>query len=238
MKLRWACRFVCALGVVNASAAQPQWGGAVVLNSTYLSRGVSRSDGDPSISAELHGAFRSGWSIGVLALSSKVGPLRSVTAEISATLGFARPLNENWAAHVALTRYTSPWSALPRLYEYDELTADLIYRERLYLTASFSPNTSRVVPGQGLVWNRDASSLEASYQQSLAAHLRGVLGIGYYDLHDLVGAGYWYSSVGLSTRHGAWRADLSYVATDHVAKRISYGGAADNRVLASLIFSF
>jgi uncharacterized protein (TIGR02001 family) len=238
MNWRWVCRIACALGAVNASAAEPQWGGSVVLNSTYLSRGVSRSASDPSVSAELHADFRSGWSAGILASSSKVGPTNSGTAEISATLGFSRPLNDNWVGHVALTHYTSPWSALPRLYEYDELSADLIYRERLYLTASFSPNTSRVAPGPRLVWNRNASSFEASYQQSLAAHLRGVLGIGYYDLQDLIGTGYWYSSVGISASRGRWRADLSYVATDSVAKRISYGGDADNRVLASLIVSF
>jgi uncharacterized protein (TIGR02001 family) len=228
----------CLLLAPLASAAPPQWGGSAVLASDYLQRGVSRSQEEPALSGELHMQSGHGLFAAVWASTTRARDADATTVELSATLGISRPLGEDWTGRLGVTHYESPWASFPGFYSYDEVSADLIYRERLYLGISFSPDTSRYSPTRGPVWNRNAAAYEAGYQQTFTNHLRGSAGIGYYDLTNLFDKGYWYGSAGVSLTQGRWRLDLSYVATSDSAKRLSYEGVADNRALASLTVSF
>lgn len=238
MNRRLLCLWSCLLLAPMARAAPPQWGGSIVLSSDYLLRGVSRSDEEPAFSTELHTQWSNGVFAGIWASTARPRTQAATTMEFSATLGYAHTLGENWLARTSFSHYETPWSSVPGFYAYDELTVDVIYLERLYLSASFSPNTSRYAPLWGPAWHRNAAAYEASYQHAFTPLIHGALGLGYFDLSDLFGDGYWYSSAGLALNRGHWRLDLSYVITSGAAKRLTYGGSADNRALASLSYSF
>jgi uncharacterized protein (TIGR02001 family) len=219
-------------------AGAPQSGGSVTASSNYLLRGVSRSSNDPALSAELHTQFTNGLFGNLWASTSRPRTADDTSAELAATLGIALPVSDSWSARLTYTHYESPWSSRTGFYRYDEISADFSLRDRLYLSASYSPNTSRYAPGYGPVWNRDASAFEASYQQPLTATLRAHAGAGYYDLSALYGEGYWYSSAGLGWHRGKWAIDLSLVWPDAAARRLSYERAAEKRLLGSLSFAF
>jgi uncharacterized protein (TIGR02001 family) len=233
-----SCLAGCLLAATAAHAAPPQWGGSVTLASNYLLRGVSRSSNDPALSAEVHAQFNGNFFAGVGVITSRYVPAADVTAELSATLGFAAPLNENWIGRISVTHYESPWSALPDFYRYDELTAELTWRDRWRISASYSPNTSRYAPVYGPVWHGKAIGFESSYQQPLHAGLQAFAGVGYYDLSDLFGDGYWYGSLGVSLTRQHWQFDLSWVMPEATAQSLSYPGTAGQRLLATLTRNF
>jgi uncharacterized protein (TIGR02001 family) len=236
---RWMlCLLACVAPLPQAMAAAAQWGGSVTLSSNYLLHGVSRSNNDPALAAELHGQFATGWFGSLWASTSRARAADDTSVEFGATVGFVLPLDDDWSTSWNFSHYESPGLAFADFYRYDELKFDLRFRERLLLSASYSPNTSRFAPAYGPVWHRNAAAFEATYQQPVGRHLRGYLGAGYYDLSGLFDGGYWYSSLGLGWTSEHWSVDLSYVVPDGAARRLSYPHMADRRALASLGFAF
>jgi uncharacterized protein (TIGR02001 family) len=231
MQRLWSCLAGCLLLAPLAQAASPQWGGSVTLSSNYLLRGVSHSSNDPALSAEVHAQFNGNVFASVGLITSRFNPNADTTPELSATLGIAGPLGEDWIGRISATHYETPWSAFPDFYRYDELTADLTFRDRWHVSATWSPNTSLYAPGYGPVWHRSTRAYEASYQHRLRPGLQAFAGAGYYDLDDLFGEGYWYGSVGASLTRGRWQFDLSWVMPEATAQRLSWPGTAEARWL-------
>jgi uncharacterized protein (TIGR02001 family) len=229
---------LCALVASPALAAPPQWGGSITASSDYLLRGTSRNYDDPALAAEIHvqsgrGVFASLW-----ASSTKLRYGADTTAEFAATLGYARAINADWSWVGSFTHYETPWSGGGDDYRYNEFTLDVDWRERLLLSVSWSPDTSRYAPPLGWARGRSAWAYEAGYQQGLPHHLRAYAGAGYYDLSQLYGSGYWYGSMGLGWSWRRWQVDTSYVIPAEAARRLSYPGAAQRRVVASVGFHF
>lgn len=233
-----SCLLGCLLVAPLAQAASPQWGGSVTLSSNYLLRGVSHSDNDHALSAEVHAQFSGNFFASAGLITSRVPPQAETTPELSATFGVAGPLSEDWVARLSITHYETPWSTYPDFYRYDELTAELTWRDRWHLSATWSPNTSLYAPIYGPVWHARTGAYEASYQRPLRPGLQAFAGVGYYDLHDLFGEGYWYGSVGASLTRGRWQFDLSWVMPEATAQRLSYPGTAEQRLMAALTRTF
>lgn len=238
MLRRLTCLCLCLLLLPQLQAAAPDWGGSLVLSSDNLMRGTSRSSSDPALAGELHLQHASGWFGSLWASTSHVRPSDPTTVDIAATLGYSTALSEDWSLRGSYTHYESPWQNLSGFYTYDEFTADLRYRESLLLSVSFSPNTSRFGSAFGPVFHRNALAYEASWQQPLGGALRANLGMGYHDLSDLFGVGYWYGSAGLSWSGPHWRLDAAYVVAADRADKVSYVGDGGQRVLLSVGYVF
>lgn len=238
MKIRILCGIACLLPLAELTVAAPQTGATFTASSNYLLHGVSRSSNDPALSAEVHTQSGSGLFGSLWTSTSRPRRADDTLVELGATLGFALAVDDNWSARLSYSHYESPWSRRPGFYQYDEFSADLRFRDRLFLAASYSPNTSRYAPVYGPVWNRSASTVEASLQQPLANRLRGNIGIGFYDLSALFGEGYWYGSVGLGWSWRRFSLDLAWVVPDTTARRLSYAGVAEKRLLGSASFAF
>lgn len=228
----------CALAALPALAAAPQWGGSITATSNYLLRGTSRNYNDPALSTEIHAEFSQGWFASLWASTTRLRYGASTTAELAGTLGYDGRVTDSWSWVGSFTHYEAPWSGSAAAYSYDEFTLDLDWRERLLLSVTWSPDTSRYAPAYGYVRNRDALAWEASYQQELYPNLRAYAGIGYYDLSALFDSGYWYGSAGLNWAWHRWQVDASYVLPSDAARRLSYPGAARRRAVASLSFNF
>jgi uncharacterized protein (TIGR02001 family) len=235
---RWSMPLLCALVALPALSATPQWSGSITASSNYLLRGTSRNYNDPALSAEVHVEFSPGLFASAWASSTRLRAVDPVTAELAGTLGYTGRISEDWSWVGSFTHYETPWSGDAPEYSYDELTLDMDWRERLLLSVSWSPNTTRYAPAYGWVRNGHAVAWEAGYQQELVPNLRAYAGVGYYDLSDLFGSGYWYGSLGVGWTWRRWQLDASYVLTDDAARRLSYPGAARRRAVASLSFNF
>ncbi|MFO1503996.1 MAG: TorF family putative porin [Steroidobacteraceae bacterium] len=236
---RLCCLILCpCLLWPQARAASPEWGGSLTLASDNLMRGTSRSSSDPALSAELHAQHGSGWLGALWASTSHVRPTDPTVVDFGATLGYGAPLGDDWSLRAALTHYESPWQHRSSFYRYNELAVDLRFREALLFSVSFSPDTSRFASAYGPVWKRKALAYEASWQQRLAGNLGGHAGIGYYDLSDLFGDGYWYGSAGLGWSRSGWQIDASYVIAGHGATALSYVGDGGKRGLFSVAYAF
>ena len=223
---------------VLAQAAPPVWGGSLGLSSNYLVRGVSRSSNDPAVAGEVHVQFGGNFFAGIGAISSRVQPRASTTAELNATAGFAGALNEDWAGRLSATHYETPWSDFAEYYRYDEFSGELAFRDRWFVSVTWSPNTSLYAQGYGPVAHRNTMAYETSYRQPLQQGFSLFAGGGYYDLEDLFYEGYWYGSVGASLIRQRWQFDLSWVMPESAAQHLSYAGAAEQRLLASVSRNF
>jgi uncharacterized protein (TIGR02001 family) len=238
MLRRLSCLCLCLLLLPSLQAASPDWGGSLVLSSDNLLRGTSRSSSDTAFSGELHAQLPSGWLAGLWASTSRVRPADPATVDFAATVGFGAALGDDWMLRGSLTHYESPWQNRSGFYRYNEVTLDVRYRESLLLSASYSPDTSRFASAYGPVWKRNAVSYEASWQHGLRGGLRGHVGVGYYDLSDLFGEGYWYGSTGLSWSRAHWQVDAAYVIAGRRAEALSYLGDGGKRGLFSVGYFF
>ena len=232
---RLACCLLLAAPVTSVAA---QWGGSATFSSDNLLRGVSRSANDPAVSAEGHVQFLQGAFAAVWASTSRVREQDDVSVELAGTIGYGGLLNQDWSLRGSYTHYESPWAEFSDFYRYDEFTLDLRYRTTLLLSVSYSPNTSRYASAYGPVRDRNALAYEASYQREFGARLRAHAGLGYYDLSDLFGEGYWYGSIGLGWTWQHWHLDAALVATDEAAADLSYVEAAGDRALFSVSYVF
>jgi len=241
MKRLWsffAAPLMLGLILGSAQAAPPIWGGSIALSSNYLVRGVSRSSDDPAVSAEVHARFSGNFFAGIGAISSRVQPRASTTAELNVTAGFAGAINEDWMGRISVTHYETPWSDFTDFYRYDEFTGELAFRDRWFVSVTYSPNTSLYAPHYGPVAHRNTMAYESSYRQPFKSGLSAFAGVGYYDLDDLFGEGYWYGSFGASLIRQKWQFDLSWVMPESAAQGLSYPGAAEQRLLASVTRNF
>lgn len=228
---------LCALAL-PAMAATPQWNGSITASSDYLLRGTSRNYNDPALAAEIHAQSSGGTFASLWASSTRLRYGAKTTAEFAATLGHAGSIDEDWSWVGSFTHYETPWSGGGAAYRYNELTLDLDWRERLLLSATWSPDTSRYAPAFGWARDRHAWAWEAGYQQELRRNLRAYAGVGYYDLSNLFGTGYWYGSLGIGWTWHRWQLDTSYVVPGDDARRLSYPGAARHRLVGSVSFNF
>ena len=205
--------------------------------SDYVSRGVTRSAGAPSVQADGHYLWSSGWFAGVSAASIRRTPNSPTTAELTGYFGDTRAFTGTWSGRMTAAHYEYPGITPSQPYNYDELSGSLIYRDRLVLMVTVSPDRG-VDSTRGTVSNRTALAYDLTLHQLLPLGLSANWGVGYYDLHQLVGVGYVYWNAGLGYEVGAVHFDLSYLGTNANAQSLFYDNAATNRLVATVLWGF
>jgi len=203
----------------SAGAADNNWGGSLGVTTDYLYRGLSQTRGTPAVQGGLHMRLPEGWVAGVWSSSVDFNPGKGASVEIDLHAGKLWTLGQDWSAKLGATHYMYPNDGWRRSYDYDELSASLSYQSRLVASATWSPNTSRYSNG-AFVWNRHATSYELSMLQPVSRSWSVGAGLGYYDLTDLLGTGYWYWNAGLTYAIGNLQVDLSHINTDRTATRL------------------
>jgi uncharacterized protein (TIGR02001 family) len=212
-------------------------GGSVAVTSDYVYRGVSQTRGEPALQADIHYASTRGWSAGLWASTVELNAWDGRTGELNAYLGYRWQIHRDWSSKISAVHYEYPWNG-PRFdYDYDEVVGTLGFRNRVFATVAWSFNTSRYST-RGYFSGKNAISYDVATSWPVWKSLSANAGIGYYDLHDVVNAGYLYWSAGLSYDWRSWRADLSYFGTGSQAEALFYGNIAGDRVAASLSWRF
>jgi uncharacterized protein (TIGR02001 family) len=217
--------------------ANDRWGGSLALTSDYRLRGVTQSDGVAALQADVHYDSPSGWMAGLWASSVRLYGQSNETVELNAFLGRQWRLNSDWSAKLVVSHYAHPWDSFAANYDYDDVMLGTAWRDRVFLTATWSPNTS-IVSRYGVAWERSALNYDVTARAPITGRLSGFAGAGYYDLSELVATGYWYGSAGMVYDLPRLHLEVSRVQTSAAAKHLFYGGIADNRWTATLMWTF
>src|ERR1700744_5357291 len=103
------------------AAANDRFGGSAALTSDYRLYGLSQSDGEPAVQAEIHYQSnpdaRSTWFGGLWASSVRLGNDQPRSVQLEACLGYQRALDADWQARLAVGHYAHPWNTLLREYD-------------------------------------------------------------------------------------------------------------------------
>lgn len=221
------------LWLLAEPAAATGFGATLGASSDNVFRGVSESSGDPAVQAGVHYAWAGGAFAGLRAASTKPrsaeGPRD--TLELDTYLGYGFSPAAAWSARVTLIHYAYPWSD-PSRRGYDEVAITASWLERVSLSAAASPNRP------GAYGRRDSAyDYELALRWPLTAAVAVDAGLGYYDLRQVAGTGYAYWSAGATCSSGRVSLALSWIGADANA-RAGYGELAEDRVVASVLWSF
>lgn len=225
----WSCALgVAALAEAGATRGDGSVGGHLDVTSDYVFRGVSQTLGGPAAQADLHYQTASGWFAGVWGSNVNLNHGPGATFEIDAYAGRAWPLGSDWSARIAAVQYIYPNDTEYLRYDYFELAASILYEDRMALTVSWSPNTSRY-SSYGVSRGEPAVTYEIAGQVPLRGPISATGSVGYYDLSQLFGTGYFYGSAGLAAVFRRCRIDLAFFTTEQEATDLFGSEVAGNR---------
>lgn len=222
-----ACGDACAQG----------WGGSAGVVSDYVYRGLSLSSHDPAGQLDLHYRGQSGWYAGLWASSVRRFSFYSTSAEFDPYLGWQWRPAGNWSASLSAVHHNYPWDNPGHRYNYEEATASLGYAGRVFLSASFSPD-SAVETRYRFVSGRAVPAYDLSLYQPLPRAFSVSAGIGYRDLRWAVDSGYVYGNAGLGWDWRGLHLDLSYITTNGTARRLFYDDVAVRSLVGSALWRF
>lgn len=205
---------------------------ALGATSDVVIRGVSLSGNaiSPQLTADYYAAR--GWLLGIAA--NQVRPLddSAESLQLLARAGYGWSLASDWSMQITYLHYAYPRDDYLSDYAHDELSGSLAWRDQLVLSVSASPNAR---------FGRDAREPSFSYDLTarypLSRKISVVAGVGYYDLHRVLGSGYLYGNSGVELLVGSLQLALSYIATSSEAKTL-FGRKASDRWTASAMWHF
>ncbi len=230
---------LCAV-VLTASAAD-RFGGSVGVTSDYRLEGLSLSAGTAAAQAEVHfqqpTEDRGAWYGGLWAATVRLGNQSSSSGQIGAFFGRQWALGPDWLGSVAVSHYAHPWNALLKHYDYDEMTVGASFRDRVKITAAYSPNTD-LYSHYGFIENRRSIAYELAGTTPVRGPLAASAGIGFRDVTSFFGTGYWYGSAGLSYDRGRLHASVLRIQTDTTARALFYHDIVDPAWVGTLLWTF
>jgi len=231
------CRWAAALLILPFSLRThgAEFQGSAGISSDNIFRGLTLSHGNPSAFADVHG-IGNHWVGGISAQTVRLVGRDSTQAQLVTHLGYVQPINTDWTAQLNVRHYDYPWAPYRSRYDYDELSAELGFQNRLSLTIIGSPNdyaySDRRHYGRGA-----AIAAELAGQLPLSYGFEAQFGLGYQDLQQQVGAGYAYWSAGIMWRWHALALAAAYIGTDGTAQRL-FGTRAGHRAVATAMWLF
>jgi uncharacterized protein (TIGR02001 family) len=205
--------------------------GYAILTSDYVFRGVSYSDGHPTLQGGIDASLKSGVYLGFWASAVDIssGPAKR-DFEMNYYFGWGYDVSANWTAGVNVVAYTYPGTIGPIDYDYREYSAVVNFRDRAWFEYSYSPDVFHT--------SRHTHNVEAYGEWPLTGQLLLGLGVGYYDVGALSGTGYAYWQLGVTRPFGRFSVDLRYHDTNRDVRFVSTPDRADARVALSLRVPF
>jgi uncharacterized protein (TIGR02001 family) len=216
-----------------AAGADSEWAGSLVLTSDYVFRGVSQTEGDAAIQADLHWLHRN-WIAGAWGSTVDTNPGPGPTLELNAYAGHRWQLAEAWETKVIAVHYDYPDHSH---WDYDELLTSLAFRDTFTATVAWSPNTSGFSE-RGVVQDRSAFTYELTAHYPWRTAWLVSAGVGYYDLHELFGNGYTFWSAGVSYSAAPFQITLARYGTSGEATQLFGEESADDRWSLDLQWRF
>jgi uncharacterized protein (TIGR02001 family) len=196
------------------------FGGDLALTSDYIYRGLSQSDGNPAVQADLH-ASDGGVFAGVWASTRNPDLIPYANVDLEIYLGKRFDFGSEWSGSLsARSHYYLDASGLPD--DYQEISASIAWLDRWTFSVSAIPNAVRWYEYQRL-GRAPAGVAETSAQWLIYGGLFVTGGVGYYYTSGVGGAppaGYVYGSAGLAYEYRQWRVELGYYFAQNEAQEI------------------
>ena len=247
----------CALGLLAPHAACGQSvGGSLAATSDYIYRGVSQSDGEGALQADLHASSAGGTFAGAWA-STRDSSLEPYTdGEVQIYLGHRFSLGGGWSATVSGRADYFVGGDARHSTDYEELSAAFTWLDRYTLSLTAVPNAVRYEPVVFLLQGQTRQYYEVyrspAYVGDAAGQWllqQGVFGgalyltaaAGYYYAsrpgEDARAVDYLYGNLGLSLEWRRWRLDVGYFAAQRQAAEL-FPYPVANRLAGTVSWQF
>ena len=224
-------------GILGLLAGGPlhahEFHGYVTVVSDYVFRGASQSNEDPTVQAGLDYLHPSGVFAGIFVARTEF-PENSFgsnpgSLEFDAYIGYSRALGRDWSWDIAAVHYDYPDST-GFDYSYDELAANLHYRDVLRLGVTASDDAAA---GRESGWTAE---IEASHSLTDRYQVSGSL--GHYEFERTDWEDYVYWDLGVSAVAGAFTFDLRYFDTNGDEAGYAGPNLVGSRLVGSISVGF
>ena len=257
----WLC--ACALSLFFPHSARCQsdslnLGGTLVLTSDYIYRGVSQSDGQGALQADLHAGTAGGTFAGIWASTRDRNLEPGTSGEVQLYLGQRIALGSAWSAAVSGRADYFVGGPADHSNDFQELSASLSWLDRCTFSVSVIPSAARyttVAYGypespphyyyqvyRSTAFAGDGSSQWLLRQGFVGGALYATAAAGYYyasrpDHESARGIGYLYGNAGLALEWRRWRVDLAYFAAQRRAGQL-FPYPVANRLAGTVAWQF
>ena len=247
-RARWLLPWLLlpALGAETAEAegltSGLSLGGNLVLTSDYIYRGVSSSNNDAALQADLHVASSGGTFLGVWGSTrdNKFEPYANYDIEIY--LGHRFDVSNAWSVSVEARGHYPVGGPQESSDDYQQISAAVTYLDFWTLSVTAIPNAVRYWFYERLS-RAPAFAVDTSIQWLV---YRGVFltgGAGYYHAGGTgpgieAAMGYAYGNVGVAYERRRWRLDIGYYLTQEKAQVMFPYPSANDRFAASVAWRF
>lgn len=220
--------------------SEPQLGGSLAATTDYIYRGVSQSDGEGALQADLHLSSPGGTFGGVWASTRDRSLEPRTPAELQLYLGQRFSLGSDWSA--SLSGRADYFVGAPTAHseDYQELAAALTWLDRCTVSITVLPDAVRYAPvyvyehfpeiayyrtDRSAALDADASAQQLLREGVLGGGLYLTAGVGYYYSSRPAGwrppaLGYLYGNLGLALERRSWRIDVGYFSAQNRAEQI------------------
>jgi uncharacterized protein (TIGR02001 family) len=205
----------------------------VAASSDYVVHGITRSQGEPIVQAQLAWTGESGWMAGAWLAAIDLNPGPGPDKEIDPFLARRWLVSRDWALRTDVTRYMFRPNLAYLSYDYTEMRGALSYRDLLDLAVAWSPDYSGY-SARGLASSRTMLTYEASAHFPAKRWLALNAGVGRRDLQEAFGTSYWYWSAGTEATFQRFSFALTYIGSSHQARELYTSEYAGNRLVATL----
>jgi uncharacterized protein (TIGR02001 family) len=222
---------------LSLRAQAGEFGGFLAASSDNVYHGLSLTMGEPALSLDAHYRLSGGSFAGLTLATVNLNPGPSAPLEVGLYAGHAFALGPDWSARVMLDHYEYPGEPHSARYDYTEAVASLDWRDRLSLSLSFSPDTSRYT-SVGYNAFRPATAAELALRWPLSQRLALTAGAGYRSFARPIGTGYAYGSVGGTFCWREFEADVAWIETEGRADRLFGYTIAGKRLVLTMLWRF
>jgi uncharacterized protein (TIGR02001 family) len=238
--LAMAPSWAAAQDAAETGEARP-WSvrGGVSVLSDYVWRGVSQTQEDPALQAEINLEHRSGFYVGLWGSSIDFTAADEeddgIDYELDGYIGWAGELRPGLELDVVLTRAAYPGARSGFDYDYTELEGTLSFAEYYHVGLAYSPDIFGL-GGKGYYWNAGGEWPLGESGFGLKAQ------VGYYDLEDAAGDSYNDYLLALTKDFGPVHAELQYTDTSsygpELAEALDDAKLADGRLAVTVGWKF
>lgn len=224
-------RFGAVLALLEAATPAASLDGNATLTTDYVWRGSTQSQGAPALQVGFRlsgdrGLYASAWGSSI-----RFAPELDAGIELDLTLGWSKPLSDDWAVDVNLLRYAYPRTSVDL--DWTELNGTLTWRSRCWLSAGWS-NQALGHDHSGLY-----AQVGARFPLNDRFRLEAMLSHYFLSRDAVARSGYTHAQLSaIWALHAPLELRLSGHATEREAKAIFGDDSAGSRVEAALQATF
>lgn len=199
---------IFGLAVWTSTVAHAQWHGSVAYATDYADRGYSKSNGGPSVQANLDYEEAGGWYGGIWVSAVDFADRRSrnrASVEWSPYVGRSTQLAGDWRTELQVSGYVFDGDIYGQPADYAELYGFLHFREIATLQVAVAP---QAYGRDAVTWN---TQITGRYAVSDAGRVS--VGLGHYWAEDVFNYDYLYWDVGGTWFHRYGGVDVRYFGT-------------------------